>query len=197
MVVIHDIEVTVQVDGQNLQEYDDDEDEVATPNEIAKYIQAISNAKFAISIKLLDGFKFASDALVFKVYVDGVLVIEPILKKGDRNRTWLVRGRKEKDGHRTYIRPFYFADLPSREYIYRVPVFPVQLILTVHQTEKTEAEVEQFAKAQMQGTISVKAFKVKLFGSADEREYRRCALDEDQNISKKARVKTGATHRSK
>lgn len=198
MVVIRDIEVTVQVDGQNLTEYDDDENAAdSTSNSTTKYVQAISDARFAVFVKLLDSFKFASDALFFDICVDGVCVSRPLFMRQTGKRHDLLQGREEKEGQQRYLRPFYFADLPSREYIYRVHVIPAKPVTTVHQKERTEAEVEQFRKAQIQGIISVKAFNVKLLGQICEGEYRGCALDKDQEVGKKARVKTGLTHRSK
>lgn len=194
MVVYRGIEVTVQADGQDLKEYDHDEDEVTTPNVITKYIQVISDAKFAISIKLLDDFKFASDALIPSVYVDGVCVVRRLFQ---RRISVLLKGHEEKQGDQRYLRPFYFADLPSREHIYLDHVVLAKVIITVDPLEQAKAEVEQFCNVQMQGIISVRAYDVKVLGPGHEAEHRGCALDNGQEIGEKARVKTGVTHRSK
>lgn len=116
MVIFKAIDVNVQVDGQGLQEYEDEDNADPTPNVVTKYVKATSDAKFAISIVLLEAFKFTFDGLLFKLYVEGELLRQALLISWLRDKKYsarsvLLEGRKERKGEQWHLRPFYFTDL--------------------------------------------------------------------------------------
>ena len=71
MAILKNIKFTINVDGQSLKE-NEDEDEINTaPNVTSKYIEATSDANFAIIRTLLELFKFFSSVLCFDVFLEG------------------------------------------------------------------------------------------------------------------------------
>ena len=102
MAVIKDIEVTVKVKGQALQEYDGiDQDELGSagyngnfsqapttkgdhtyriiPDLISKYIEAQSGACFSIHYQVSKSFPTTFDTLSFMTYVDGTCIESRLL----------------------------------------------------------------------------------------------------------------------
>ena len=73
MVKSKDIEVTVQVDGRNLQEYNDDV-EIPQDNVVTRYVQAVSGAEFTINIQTPAGHQSIQGALRFDMYAEGVYI---------------------------------------------------------------------------------------------------------------------------
>ncbi len=84
------LEVTIRIDGVDLQEYEDDEEQEVAGGPIAeyqasrtitKYIESISDKEFAIQIKLLPGFPMTSATLETPIHIDGKLMITPVFQK--------------------------------------------------------------------------------------------------------------------
>ncbi|KAJ8066196.1 hypothetical protein OCU04_005282 [Sclerotinia nivalis] len=77
------IKVTVCVDKQALQEYDDDELEAVPEGEVekyqasrtvAKYIESRTGKNFRIKLEISKAYRFDSPTVGFFVFVDGVRV---------------------------------------------------------------------------------------------------------------------------
>lgn len=79
---IRGIEVTVCVDGQALEEYDDDEFEAESgeigehqaSRTVAKYIESCTGKEFSIKIMVNKAYKFDSPNISFELYIDGLYV---------------------------------------------------------------------------------------------------------------------------
>ena len=142
MAVIKGIEVTIQVDGQALQEYDDidgespgsltqgssiseseDEDqESATftiPMLTSNYVEAVSGARFTINRVIPESFKKVSDAVSFRVYRDGVFVQKNIMgmrfsQLRDESWSGLIDGSRQETKSGTLLRPFTFDEIKCK-----------------------------------------------------------------------------------
>jgi hypothetical protein len=64
------LNVEILVDDQPLQEYDDMEDDLGDPNTIIKYIEARSNAYFAVRVEMNYDFPFPAGDLEIRTTVD-------------------------------------------------------------------------------------------------------------------------------
>lgn len=134
MAVLKGIGITVQVNGQALQEYDDtfeDDDENSRdqrdhdgmPHRMTKYVEATSSARFAINVVVPKSVKAISDALSFSLLLDGFPVADddmfmpmrlPDLKNGLWSESEDSSIMVTKAG--TVERPFMFSDIECREY---------------------------------------------------------------------------------
>ncbi|TGO36563.1 hypothetical protein BHYA_0121g00240 [Botrytis hyacinthi] len=124
MAVLEDvrgIEVTVCVDKQALQEYDDDEPE-GVPTEVegfdkatktvSKYIESTTGEVFYIKIEISKAYKFDSPNVSFEISVDGMSVRAKRGGKKDIPLTLEVKGVKNiLDNGRTFLMPFKFSDI--------------------------------------------------------------------------------------
>ena len=73
MVKYKGIEVTVQVAGVDLKEYEDeDESSYEDPKTVSKYIEAVSGAKFAVKVRVPKTYKMKGNAVSFHISADGV-----------------------------------------------------------------------------------------------------------------------------
>ena len=64
------LNVEILVDGQALQEYDDIDEGPVAPNTITKYIEAISNAYFAVRVKINRDFPFPASDIGLRITLD-------------------------------------------------------------------------------------------------------------------------------
>lgn len=133
MAILKDIEVTIEVDGQPLQEYDeidegdpenlssaiqDSEDSDEAPNDgmphlMSKYIEATSGARFAIKFVVPKSFKTISETLFFECYLDGSVAedwLETMRKEELKHDIWrlVVKGSSRETRTGRVLRPFMF-----------------------------------------------------------------------------------------
>ncbi len=85
------LEVLVCMDGQPLEEYDDDEEEAIADTPIAehqaaktisKFVESVSEKEFSIRILLRSPFVMDYDSLKSPIYIDGKWCREPVGKNG-------------------------------------------------------------------------------------------------------------------
>lgn len=62
--------IEVLVDGEPLPEYDDPDPSASEPNTVTKYIEAKSDAEFAIDIKFTDDFRYPASDIEAQVLLD-------------------------------------------------------------------------------------------------------------------------------
>ncbi|KAF9693625.1 hypothetical protein EKO04_008158 [Ascochyta lentis] len=103
--------VEIIVNGAPLQEYDANEEELALPKGITKYIEAQSGANFAIrfmSLQPLPDLEFSSC-----IYLDGEGVDGQIFAKGDfaLDEHYTTTGRYSTVGHQTVLQEFQFSEI--------------------------------------------------------------------------------------
>ena len=83
MVILKELEVTVQVDGAPLHEYDDDSEEPEEPNTTTRYIEAKSGAEFILHFQVQETLNDLYAAIIFFVYIDSKYVAGRIVKKDE------------------------------------------------------------------------------------------------------------------
>ncbi|KAF7960663.1 hypothetical protein EAE96_000337 [Botrytis aclada] len=120
---VRGIEVTVCVDEQALQEYDDDEVEVVSADveeyqasrTVAKYIESHTGHEFMIKIQTLDTYKPDSPILSFKIYVDGMNVSSPnINPHSGLFNTRTIRGIETiLENGNAFVEPFLFKTITT------------------------------------------------------------------------------------
>lgn len=114
MVKFKGIEMTVQVDGRNLQEYNDD-DEVPQENVVSRYVQAISEAEFAINIKVPSDYRFTSTSLNFRAYAEGKFIRARTCKRNETAFKSSITGRLYQGEAGWKAQPLVFAEItPGR-----------------------------------------------------------------------------------
>ena len=119
MAILNNISVTVDVDDEPLQEYDDNDHDEGRPNTVSKYIEATSGARFSLHYKLKHRFKFTSPVLSFDsciggVFVEGMLALKRnfISKRSFEERE--IGSWKNLGTHDEYVRHFAFQELEIR-----------------------------------------------------------------------------------
>ena len=119
MAIIKGIEASVIIDGRALTEYDDgDAGDGGSDHtsKVSKYIEAVSDAEFSISITVPKSYKFEANALCFEPSLDGVrvkgyLCLKSELKSLHKDWHETIPGSKVKNGEEWYLRPFKFSDI--------------------------------------------------------------------------------------
>ncbi len=123
MAILKGIEASVIIDGKALTEYDDEDtiDESSDhTSEVSKYIEAVSDAEFSISITVPKTYKFGANALAFKLSIDGVSVTTELCREAKLNnlrKDWhqTIAGSRVKNGEEWYLRPFRFDNIQIGE----------------------------------------------------------------------------------
>ena len=106
------VEITVVVDGEDLHEYQDTdmEDE---ENTVTKYVEAVTDANFAIKFKGSRELEYKGEYLSLEVLVDGLCIDTPLIGR-ERTRkgsyTYLVEGIDVRAG---YMRKLRFNTLET------------------------------------------------------------------------------------
>lgn len=73
MVKFKGIEVTVQVAGADLKEYEDeDESSDDTPKTVSRYVESVSGAAFAVKVRIPKNYKMKGNAQLFNISADGM-----------------------------------------------------------------------------------------------------------------------------
>jgi len=118
------ISVVVCVDEQALAEYDDDDfNAEKSSNMISKYIQSDILKEFAVRLAIVPPYSMNCPTLGFQIYVDGIKVREPLLRKAVLSRGgghWesLFNGIKYSTGGQQpdcILRPFKFSEIQTCE----------------------------------------------------------------------------------
>ena len=122
MAILDDIEVTIQVNGQDLREYFDQDGDPSTDVSVSKYIEAVSGARFEVVIMVPKSHKFLSDALTFRVFLDGSLVgksgINKIKVLKDKSNFYKksIKGVSKPVGSGWEMRSFQFTEINISQY---------------------------------------------------------------------------------
>lgn len=74
MAIIDEFTVNIIVNGQPCQEYEVEPERGCGPKKVTKYIEAISDAPYKISLDMLPSFEFTTSAISFKISIDGQLM---------------------------------------------------------------------------------------------------------------------------
>ena len=111
------IEVTIEVKGQKLHEYNNENGGVSNGSSISKYVEATSGAAFAIKISIPKWYNFTSDCICAHVYLDGNYMENVLFIKTNVKQSKYMDVEKVMDGVTTYgnsgwqKRPFTFAEI--------------------------------------------------------------------------------------
>ena len=116
MAILNGIKVAIVVNGQELKEYDDEDDCNDDQNSVSKYVEATSDAEFGIMTSAT-WYQCTSDAVKMDIYLDGKYVQNFIFRKGvaGRTRSWQYncKGAKRFDGNQWESRPFRFVEITT------------------------------------------------------------------------------------
>jgi hypothetical protein len=116
MAILGKITAEVLVDGQALQEYEDDDMKKDDPKLAVKYIEATSGANFHIRVSILGPFKITSDAISLEVHLDGIHVEDVTLDDDEigmpsSSLCHLFQGLESEVDGEWFRQPFYFRDI--------------------------------------------------------------------------------------
>ncbi|KAF7919623.1 hypothetical protein EAE99_008475 [Botrytis elliptica] len=124
MAVLEDvrgIEVTVCVDKQALQEYDDNEPECVSAEAggydkatktVSKHIESTTGNVFYVKLKISKSYKFDSPNISFRVFVDGIKVYSRHYGKKCAPLTREAKGViNELENGQAFLMPFKFSDI--------------------------------------------------------------------------------------
>ncbi len=135
MAIIKGIDITIHVNGQALQEYDDsfvdgDQDSKnqrewdGTPYLLTKYVEATSGARFAINAVVPKSAKTSADALKFALVLDGIPINDnnqfmPMRLPDLEDGFWslLIDGITTETKTGTIVRPYMFSDIKWCEHV--------------------------------------------------------------------------------
>ncbi|KAF2160292.1 hypothetical protein M409DRAFT_29147 [Zasmidium cellare ATCC 36951] len=161
------IEVTVEVDGVALKEYED-KDEAEPAKTVTRYIEAAHGKNFTVTVKMSKGFRLRNNALSFQVYADGNLASRKVFNQNDATsgRTLRVEGFHDLQ----HITKFRFDELHTvsddrsiRQEASKLASLGTLKIKMHHSTitGSTPAEARVRKQPATMGTVSEKALKGK------------------------------------
>lgn len=84
MAIIDEFTVNILVNGQPCKEYGGGTESGGGPKKITKYIEAISDAPYNISLEVSPSFEFTTTAIVLKISIDGYLVQQCCVRPDNR-----------------------------------------------------------------------------------------------------------------
>ena len=84
MAIIDEFTVNILVNGQPCKEYVGGTESGGGPKKITKYIEAISDAPYNISLEVSPSFEFTTTAIVLKISIDGYLVQQCCVRPDNR-----------------------------------------------------------------------------------------------------------------
>ena len=111
MAILGKITATVLVNGKALHDM-----ETENPDLVVKFIEAISGAKFEISVSILGSFKITTDGIMIEIYLDGynvqsMLPYEHQIGIPDVPFYNLFQGAEQKEDGRWFRRPYVFSEI--------------------------------------------------------------------------------------
>ncbi|KAJ9623096.1 hypothetical protein H2203_006029 [Taxawa tesnikishii (nom. ined.)] len=104
------VEVAVTVNGNDLKEYEDPEID-AESRTVTRYIEAVSDQRFGIRIKIPKGFEYRGDCLAFRITIDGIKTGGPGFGKHKTESGDFHTTRMGKPTGVNEIQPYTFAAL--------------------------------------------------------------------------------------
>ncbi|KAH7319175.1 hypothetical protein BKA65DRAFT_409663 [Rhexocercosporidium sp. MPI-PUGE-AT-0058] len=122
---VEGLEVTVHIDGQPAQEYDDDEGEQVVPGAVGwyqaartirKYVESISDKEFLVQLSLDKSFKFDCPTLRCDLSIDGKVVRTPLIYQNHQDSfTLRIDGIKTLAGDEktALLKPFKFSKIET------------------------------------------------------------------------------------
>jgi hypothetical protein len=158
------IKVQIVVNGAPLQEYDDDDDESATPNTVTKYVEAVSGAEFQIQHDITQ--PWPQHEMLLECIVDQHKVVGAVLNKGNY-RGSSYRYVKEgaisyKEGHQ-FIQRFRFAQLSIGKSLIINTSGQASLIYKQAHTDSETRQIQDnlMKDTKSKGEIQIQAFHIK------------------------------------
>jgi len=130
---------------------------------ITNYIESVANKPFTVEVSVKNPYKFDCSNLSFGVYVDGQLIVEPMLSKAlykRKNGSWtkLVKGPEVKVGRSYGISELKVKDIVTSK-SFSCPCFPI-LLKFVASEDMNPYEIEdQKAALEELGIIEVIVYR--------------------------------------
>lgn len=115
MAILKHLLVTIDVDGQSLEEHDDDEASATSPNVISTYVEATTEKSFVVRMQVTRNFMFVVDALTFVIFIDGQKLDNLMFWRKDQDKQKVMQaslsGVSEERGGMWRERPFIFSEM--------------------------------------------------------------------------------------
>ncbi|SMQ55670.1 unnamed protein product [Zymoseptoria tritici ST99CH_3D7] len=161
------VEVTIEVNGQPLQEHRESDLIVDPPHRTLRYVEASNDDAFEIVLTVKKGTVFRGDCIAFDVHVDGDYIGGPIFWKGscdDEDNSQVEDGRI---GPRNTVQKFRFSGLDISDADRTLPkederLVGIGTILVTFQDCRQVREVKETLRSKKKrklGTVSEKAVK--------------------------------------
>ena len=101
--------VEILVNGVPLQEYDDEDEELESPNTIAEYIEARSGTQF--SVRCISSQRLPVPDSTMQIFLDGTQVTSTLHRKDEFrfDDPYIKKGRISVDGQQTVEQAFQFS----------------------------------------------------------------------------------------
>ena len=174
--------VSICIDGQPVEEYNDDEEEEVAETPIAEYqaaktiskfVESISDKEFSIRIALESPFVMDYDSLLCPIHIDGKWRNEPVLQKVDHpisiqgsrvvsRITRTVAGVKDVapgNLENEFVRNFKFAKIDISKLIPLPSMSPKLLILLGTDDDKLAQVNDDMKRVQEVGEVIVKIYR--------------------------------------
>ncbi|KAG8527971.1 uncharacterized protein KY384_006887 [Bacidia gigantensis] len=118
MAILNGLEVTVQVDDENVEEFEDPDDNAEENGtfETTKYVEAKSGSSFALSFRVPAAYRMISPCLTFRYAVDdkdygGAIATNDQQRDRFGDIVLVRKGDMSHSGKRIEMRPFVFSEI--------------------------------------------------------------------------------------
>ncbi|KAL8648260.1 MAG: hypothetical protein Q9226_006064 [Calogaya cf. arnoldii] len=117
MPALGDVRVAISVDKQTRTDYDDADTDDQHAKYISRYVECKSGAMFSVAIQIKKTMHFKSDAIIFRVYVDGHYadshVVAQAIVSSNPGPIFFrcAPGASKKVGDQWEFRPFMFGEI--------------------------------------------------------------------------------------
>ncbi|KAL8902194.1 MAG: hypothetical protein Q9207_004831, partial [Kuettlingeria erythrocarpa] len=173
MAVLDELEAGILVDGQPLQEYDnDDPEEDSQPQTIVKYVKAPTGAAFAIYVRIPREYQITSEGLLYRFDADGKTMVKKYssqeeLRRGNADKRVIAlgtRGRYESGACNR--RPLLFTKINFEEV--RSQLGSANSTSSGHTQSSATSSLDELEDL---GTIKVNVFNVKNIREAPKESF--------------------------
>lgn len=111
MAILKKLEIEVVVDGKPLTEYEDNDDEDRNSDTVVRYIESTTGSQFSLKACALESFKFTSEAVTFRVYLDGHNAATLMVEKDLIGFPSILEGVSQQTDQGWQVKPFIFSDI--------------------------------------------------------------------------------------
>ncbi|KAL8930201.1 MAG: hypothetical protein Q9208_000818 [Pyrenodesmia sp. 3 TL-2023] len=168
MAVLDKLKAEIHVNGQPLPEYNnDDPEEDCGPQTVVRYVEAPTDAAFAIPVRISPDYQMTSEGIIFKFEADGKRLSKKIVSQKElqgraSDKEIVVSGKRGKyDNGALNRRPLQFTEINFEEVASLIESGTVSSSYSESSVTSSPDELEDL------GTVTIKVFKVKNIRESD------------------------------